>query len=184
MSGERLRVVAATGLVIGAVLGVAGSFAPSAGLRGLAWGIDGIAIVVGCALLAVHHLRYGNEQLAAGFLVFVAGETLIVSTAALPLATAPPAFAAGAGLWAAGLALVSASSAMPLLVRLTGGIAAVLLAVTAARIFGGAELTPLSSPLPFGAYPFLAATLVGWAWVHTRGGPPRPAGDGPRRTAD
>ena len=45
MSDERLRVVAATGLVIGAVLGVAGTFATSTGLRGLAWGIDGTAIV-------------------------------------------------------------------------------------------------------------------------------------------
>ena len=172
MSGERLHVVAAAGLVIGAVLGVAGSFAPSAGLRGLAWGVDGTAIVVACALLAVHHLRRGDELLAAGFLVFSAGETLIVSTSALALDAAPPAFAAGAALWAAGLALVSASPAVPLLVRITGGVAAALLAATAARIFGGAALTPLSAPLPFGAYPFLAATLVGWAWAHIRR--PRP----------
>ena len=183
MSRERLRVVASTGLVIGAVLGVAGSFAPSAGLRGLAWGIDGTAIVVACALLTVHHLRRGDEQLAAGFLVFLAGETLIVSTSALPLAAASPAFAAGAGLWAAGLALVSASPAVPSLVRLTGGIAAALFAVTAVRMFGGAGLTPLSVPLPYGAYPFLAATLVGWAWAHMRAGAPRHAGDGPGRAA-
>jgi hypothetical protein len=26
-------------------------------------------------------------------------------------------------------------------------------------------LTPLSQPLPFFAYPFLAATLCGWAWA-------------------
>jgi hypothetical protein len=30
-------------------------------------------------------------------------------------------------------------------------------------------LTPLSEPLPFFAYPFLAATLFGWAWMHYRG---------------
>jgi hypothetical protein len=179
MSAERLRVVAATGLVIGAVLGVAGSFAPSDGMRGLAWGIDGTAIVVACALLTVHHLRRGDEQLAAGFLVFFAGETLIVATSALPLAAATPAFAAGAGLWAAGLAVVSASPTVPSLVRLTGGVAAALFAATAARMFGGAGLTPLSAPLPFGAYPFLAATLVGWAWAHLRSGTSRRAGDGP-----
>ena len=44
MSGERLRVViGAAGLVIGGLLGMAGSFAPSAALRGIAWGIDGMA---------------------------------------------------------------------------------------------------------------------------------------------
>ena len=55
------------------------------------------------ALLAVHHLRNGREQLAAGFLVFLAGETLIVSGSAMDLAASAPLFAAGAGLWAAAL---------------------------------------------------------------------------------
>jgi len=53
MGGERLRVVAAAGLVIGALLGMAGSFAPSAELRALAWGVDGTALIVASALLVV-----------------------------------------------------------------------------------------------------------------------------------
>ena len=168
MSGERLRTVAAAGLVIGAVLGMAGSFAPSAELRSLAWAADGVALVVGSALLVVHHLRQGHDQLAAGFLVFLAGETLIVSGSAMELTASAPSFAAGAGLWSAALALISASPVLPAFVRVTGAIAAILLAVTAARMFGGAALTPLSKPLPFYAYPFLAITLLGWAWVHAR----------------
>jgi hypothetical protein len=168
MNEERLRPVAAAALVIGALLGMAGSFAPTAELRGLAWGIDGVALVVASALLGVHHLRRGDVQLAAGFLVFLAGETLIVSGSAMGLAASAPSFAAGAGLWAAALALVSTSPVMPKLVRVTGGIAAILFAITAARIFGGAGLTPLSEPLPFHAYPFLAVTLFGWAWAHMR----------------
>ena len=46
MADTRLHIVAAAGLVIGAILGVAGAFAPSPELRALAWGIDGSAIVV------------------------------------------------------------------------------------------------------------------------------------------
>jgi hypothetical protein len=137
-------------------------------LRGLAWGIDGTALVVASASLAVHHLRRGDEQLAAGFLVFLVGETLVVSGSAVDLAAVGPTFAAGAGLWAASLALVTASPVMPRLVRVTGAIAATLLAIAAARIYGGADLTPLSEPLPFFAFPFLSATLLGWAWVHAR----------------
>jgi len=171
MIGERIRRVAAAGLVIGALLGMAGSFAPSAAIRGVAWGVDGIAIVVGSALLAVHHVRERNDLLAAGFLVFLAGETLIVSGSAMELAASAPSFAAGAGLWCAGLALISASPAMPAFIRATGAIASVLFAVTAVRIFAGADLTPLSEPLPFYAYPFLAITLFGWAWVHVRSRP-------------
>ena len=168
MSDERLRFVAATGLVLGALLGMAGSFAPSADLRGLAWGIDGTALIVACALLAAHHLRQGDQQLAAGFLVFLAGETLIVSGSAMDLAASAPLFAAGAALWSAALALISASPLVPPIVRGTGALAAVLFAATAIRMFGGAGLTPLSTPLPFYAYPFLAITLFGWAWWHMK----------------
>ena len=161
-----LGAVAQAGLVIGALLGMAGTFVPSAELRGLAWTIDGVALIVATALLAVHYLRRGDEQLAAGFLVFLAGETLIVSGSAMEFAAIAPTFSAGVGLWSASLALVSASPVMPRLVRATGAIAAILFAVTALRIAGGAGLTPLSEPLPFFAYPFLAVTLFGWAWVH------------------
>ena len=168
MTDEQVSRVAAAGLVIGALLGMAGSFAPTPELRGLAWGTDGIALVVASALLCVLHLRRGDVQLGAGFLVFLAGETLIVSGSAMDLAASAPLFAAGAGLWAAALALVSTSPTVPRLVSVTGTIAAILFAVTAAAIFGGAGLTPLSEPLPFYAYPFLAATLFGWARVHWR----------------
>jgi hypothetical protein len=168
MKRERLHNVAAAALVIGALFGMAGSFASSAELRGLAWGLDGIALVVGSALLGLHHLRRGDVQLAAGFLVFLAGETLILSGSAMELEASAPTFAAGAGLWSAALALVSTSPSMPRFVRVSGSIAAVLFAITAAQIFGGGSLTPLSAPLPFYGYPFLAATLVGWAWVHRR----------------
>jgi hypothetical protein len=166
MSDGRLRTVAAIGLVVGATLGMAGSFAPTAELRSLAWGADGTAIVIACALLVVHHLRNGNDGLAAGFLVFLSGETLIVSGSRMGLVESAPTFAAGAALWSGGLALISASGVLPLFLRATGAIAAVLFAVTAARIFAGADLTPLSKPLPFSAYPFLAITLFGWAWAH------------------
>ena len=154
--------------MIGAVLGIAGTFAPSASLRGLAWGVDGTALIVASALLAVHHFRCGNDLAAAGFVVFVAGEALILSGAAMTLEASAPSFAAGVGLWAASLVLVGASKAMPVLIRGVGFIGELLFAVVAVRIFMGAALTPLSEPLPFFAYPFLAATLFGWAWVHYR----------------
>jgi hypothetical protein len=113
--------------------------------------------------------------LAAGFLVFLAGETLIVAGSAMELAASAPLFAAGAGLWSAALVLISASPLMPAVVRVTGAIASMLLAVTALRLFGGEGLTPLSKPLPFYAYPFLAITLCGWAWAHVRSQPVRDA---------
>jgi hypothetical protein len=168
VSNSQLRLIAALGLVIGAVLGMAGTFAPSAALRGLAWGLDGTALIVSAALLAIHHVRRGNDVVAAGFLVFLVGEGLILSCSAMDLVASAPSFAAGVSLWAASLALVSASGVMPPVVMGVGFIGSLLFAVVAVQIFLGHPLTPLSQPLPFFAYPFLAATLFGWAWVHYR----------------
>lgn len=162
------RMLAAAALVTGALLGMAGTFVPSASMRSLAWGIDGTLLVIGTALLAVHHVRRDQELLAAGFLVFLAGETLIVSGSAMELATSAPTFAAGVALWAGGMLLVSGSPVYPLLFRATGAIGGVLFAATAAMIFSGTALTPLSKPLPFFAYPFLAVTLFGWAATHLK----------------
>ena len=164
MSTERPSVIAPVCLVIGALLGLAGSFAPSPALRGLAWGIDGVALTVAAALLAVHFLGRGNQLIAAGFLVFIAGQALVLSGSAMSLEASAPSFAAGAGLWAAALVLISAPSVMPRPVRALGCLAAVLFGATALQIFFGRALTPLSKPLPFFAYPVFVLTLFGWAW--------------------
>jgi hypothetical protein len=73
-------------------------------------------------------------------------------------------------LWAASLALISAPSVLPTLVRGVGLIASVLFALLAVQVFAGRPLTPLSAPLPFFAYPYLAATLFGWAWARLKTG--------------
>ena len=164
MSNERPSVIAPVCLVIGALLGLAGSFAPSPLLRGVAWGIDGTALVVAAALLAVHFIRQGPPSVGAGFIVFVAGQTLVHSGSAMSLEESRPLFAAGAGLWAAALVLISAAKVMPPLVRALGWIAASLFAFTALQIFAGGDLTPLSEPMPFFAYPVFVLTLFGWAW--------------------
>ena len=164
MSTERPSIIAPICLVVGALLGLAGSFAPSASLRGLAWGIDGTSLIVAAAVLAVYFLRRDSPLLAAGFLVFIAGEALVLSGSAMSLEASAPTFAAGAGLWAAALLLISAPDVMPLPVRALGCLAALLFGVTALQVFAGRSLTSLTQPLPFFAYPVFVLTLLGWAW--------------------
>src|SRR3954447_3506294 len=182
MSDRGIRMLASVGLALGAIFGMAGTFAPSASLRGLAWGIDGVGLVMACALLTVAFFRKGHDVVAAGFLVFTVGEGLILSGAAMDLAASAPAFGAGISLWALALALVGVPRAFPLAVRLLGFLAALLFAVTAVQIFAGVQVTPLTSPLPFVGYPVLVATLVGWIWTLLRAdiasvAPPSPAPD-------
>ncbi len=120
MSKARQDLIAPVGLVVGAVLGLAGTFVPSASLRGLAWGLDGISLIVASALLTVHYFRRGNDLVAAGFLVFMVGETPVVSGAAMDLVMSAPAFGAGVGLWAASLAVISATGLCLLLPEAPG----------------------------------------------------------------
>ncbi len=169
MTGDPPRLLASSALVAGSALGIAGSLSPSPAWRGLAWGLDGTALVIAGALLAVHHVRRGNELAAAGFLVFVAGQTLVLSSAAMTIEASTPSFSAGVALWAAALVLVSLSTPIPALLKGLGLLAALLFAVVAVRIFMGEALTPLSQPLPALAFPLLAATLCGWGWMHYRG---------------
>jgi hypothetical protein len=158
-------VLASIGLAVGGILGMAGTFAPSATLRGLAWGIDGVALVMAGAILTVAFYRMGQDCVAAGFLVFAIGEGLILSGAAMDLDASVPSFGAGSSLWATALALISIPPVFPFLVRTLGLIAAGLFVATALQIFAGVPLTPLSSPLPFFVYPFFVATFFGWIWT-------------------
>lgn len=173
MNDKRLRVLASVGLAVGGVLGMAGTFAPSASLRGLAWGIDGLSLVTAGALLTLVFYRKGDDLVASGFLVFTVGESMILSGAAMDLAASVPSFGAGSGLWAVALALISIPHAFPLIVRLLGLGTSILFAATALQIFAGVPLSPISSPLPFFAYPFFVATFFGWMWTLLQAeGPP------------
>ena len=167
MNERKLRILTAICLVIGGVLGMVGSFAPPS-VRSIAWGLDGTALVIGAALLSVHYIKLGNEQLAAAFFVFLAGQTLVVSGSAMSLSESSPSFGAGVGLWAAALAMISTSGIMPIVLRITAGISSVLFAITTIQIYAGTELNPLSKPFPFFAYPLLVFTLFGLAWVHLK----------------
>jgi hypothetical protein len=161
-SSRTLDVVAAIGLGVGAVFGLAGTLVSQAPMRQTLWAIDGVALIVATTLLAVRFLRRGNDCVAAGFFVFAIGESLLVSGTAAGLAASVPSFGGGVALWAAALLLISIPTVFATWVRLVGLLAAGLFIVVAARIFWGEQLLPTSTPLPFFAYPFLVLTFVGW----------------------
>jgi hypothetical protein len=160
--------IAAGGLLVGAVFGLAGTLVASPTLQASLWAIDSVALVVATSLLALRYFRAGVDAVAAGFLVFAIGEGVLLSGTAAGPAGSLPAFAAGTALWAAGLALISAPPRLTWWLRLLGGGAACLFAITAGRIYAGEALLPTASPLPFFAYPFLVATFLGWAWMLVR----------------
>ena len=150
------------GLLAGATFGIGGTFVASDPMRQVFWLIDGLGVIVATVLLAVRFLRSGDDTVAAGFLVFALGESLLVSGTAAGLEASVPSFGGGVALWAAGLLLISIPARLAAWVRGAGVAAALLFAVVAARIFSGERLLPTSQPLPFFAYPFVVLTFLGW----------------------
>ncbi|MGB6975796.1 MAG: hypothetical protein WBD67_14030 [Terracidiphilus sp.] len=157
-----LKWVAAVGLILGAALGMAGSTATQANVRDSMWALDAVGLIVATVILAMHFFRKGSDAVAAGFLVFALGESVMLTGTAATLEGSVPAFAAGTALWAAGLLLTSLPGEFAAWTRLAGIAAGVLMAITAASIFWGKAVTPLSHPLPFFAYPILVLTFAGW----------------------
>jgi hypothetical protein len=161
-SPTHLDIVAAVGLAIGGLFGLAGTFAEQAALRQSFWAFDGVALVVATTLMAIRFLRSGDDCVAAGFLVFAMGESLLVSGTAAGMEGSVPSFGGGVALWAAGLLLISVPATLAIWVRVAGVAAALSFAVVAGRIFWGEVLLPTAAPMPFFAYPVLVLTFVGW----------------------
>ena len=167
-ANRNLNLAASVGLALGGVFGMAGTFVGSENLRNLAWEIDGLALIVATALLSIKYFRKGCDAVAAGFLIFAIGESVMLSGMAAGLQASAPAFAAGTALWATALVLVNFPREFAFWIRVVGDLAALLFLVTATEIFSGQPLNPLTSPLPFFAYPLLVATFAGWIWTLVR----------------
>jgi hypothetical protein len=159
-----INIIAAVGLGLGGVFGMAGTFVAQPTLQAVLWAIDGAGLVMAAAILSLKYFRTGQVIVAAGFMIFAIAEAVILSGTAAGPAASVPSFAAGTALWATALLLISIPKEFALPVRLSGLVSAVLFSVVAGRIFGGEQLLPTSAPLPFFAYPLLVMTFVGWIW--------------------
>ena len=168
MSEKQTKTIASVGLFIGGLFGMLGCFAPSQSIRGLAWGLDGVSLIVATTLLTVYYFRKGYDTLAAGFLIFAVGEGLILSSNGADLNENLSSFCAGTSLWAASLVLIGFQNIFSKLVRLTGFIAAILFIIVSVQIYTGASINGLTQPFPFYAYPFFVVTIFGWGWMLLR----------------
>jgi hypothetical protein len=162
---SNVRFIIVAGLVLGGALGMAGTFVSDDHLRALLWAIDGTGLIVSTVLLAVRFLRAGEECAAAGFLVYAIGEAVMLGGTAGTLEASVSSFAAGTALWAAGLLLTCVPAVFAGWVRIVAAIAALLFGIVSLFIFKGTDITPLTKPLPYFAYPFLVLTFVGWIWT-------------------
>jgi hypothetical protein len=97
-SRSTLNRIAAAGLLVGALFGLAGTLARSPELQAGLWAIDSVGLVIAASVLSLKYLRTGSELVAAGFLVFAIGEGVLLSGTAARPSGSVPAFAAGVAL--------------------------------------------------------------------------------------
>ena len=140
MNERSTKITASTGLFIGGIFGMVGSFVTSASLRSLAWGIDGVGLILASALLTIYYFRKGMDATAAGFLIFAIGEGLILSSSGMDLDSNVSSFGAGTSLWAASLFIISFQKTYPFFIRCTGLLSAILFSVTAVQIYTAKQL--------------------------------------------
>lgn len=159
------RILVVAGLIAGGVLGMAGSIVTAADVRAVCWAIDSVGLIIATTLMALTFVRSGRLEVAAGFLIYAVGESVMLGGTAMSLDAGIPAFAAGAALWSAGLTLTSVPRVFAGWTRLSGLIGAVLFGITSLAIFRGLALNPIARPLPFFGYPFLVITFIGWIWA-------------------
>src|SRR4030095_1848999 len=164
MREKSIIITSVTGLVVGCILGVAGSVVPSDTFRNLAWATGSAGIIVAAGFLAMFYFRKGYDVIAVGFLILALGESVVFSSCATNPDDNIPSFGAGSFLWALSIAILSVRKFFPLFVRVTGVIAAILFGSVSVSIFIGQQVNAMTKPFPYLAYPFYAATLVGWAW--------------------
>src|SRR5438045_2191432 len=99
---------------------MAGTIVTQPNLQSMCWGIDSIGLVMATALMTLKFLRKGSDFVAAGFLVFAIGESVILSGTAAGLAGSVPSFAAGIALWATALLLISIPREFAIWIRIVG----------------------------------------------------------------
>jgi hypothetical protein len=162
------KILVAAGLALGGVFGLVGTVVAARNLQAAAWAIDGVGLIVATVLLALAYFRKGNDEVAAGFLLFAIGSSVMLAGTAAPLAESGPTFVAGAALWSCALALISIPLEFALWVRLAGLISGALFVTASAAGFWGWQVLPTTKPLPFFAFPFLVLTIAGWLWTTLR----------------
>ena len=144
-----LNVIAAVGLALGGLFGMLGTVVAARNLQSAFWAIDGVGVVVATALLAIKLFRKGNDVVAAGFLVFTIGESVMLAGTATTLAASVPSFAAGTALWSAGLLLTSVPREFASWVRGAGLIGSFFSRLRRQEYFGEHRFCQLPLHCPF-----------------------------------
>lgn len=155
------NIIAAVGLAIGAIFGIAGSIFTAPVAQIVLYEISSIGLTAGCALLAVKFVREEKDLVATGFLLLAIAEAVMTAGASLGQTGGQPSFAAGMALYVPAFLFISLPDTFPTWCRFTAMAACIPFGIAAATIFLGGQV-PSTSALPGAGYALLVASIVGW----------------------
>lgn len=150
--------VAIGGLIIGAALGLAGSFFAGQ-VQAFLFVISSLGLIAGSLLLAMRRLSSRDHMAAAGFAALAIGEAALIGPGNAPAAAAR--FASGVMVYVPALLLIGASGWGSLWARLAALASAVVFAAYALAYLAGGAPDP-NGPMGSVGYLLLTLAIVGW----------------------
>ncbi|HEY8656771.1 MAG TPA: hypothetical protein VIN34_08555 [Candidatus Limnocylindria bacterium] len=161
--GIGTRDLAAGGLVVWIVLGLAGTLAGPGTTQQVTFAISALGLVTGGALLSVRQFRAGAATVATGFALLVLAESHALGLAAGGVA-ATASVGMSAALYVPGLLLVSIPSVLPGVARIAGVIATIPFAALAALYTTGMHVDP-ANPFAGAGYGLMSIAVVVWVYA-------------------
>ena len=158
---SKLNSIAASGLLAGALFGIAGSIFTSPVMQIVMYEISSVGLVAACVLLAIKFLNEKADFIATGFLLLAIAEAVMSGGNASGQIAGQPSFAAGMALYVPAFLFIGLSKGFPLWTRITIITASVPFLIAASIIFSGGQVLS-TSPLPGAGYGLLSITIIGW----------------------
>ena len=155
------NMLAASGLAVGAVFGMSGSFFADPTVQAALYEISSVGLTAACALLTVKYLREGKDHVATGFLLFAIGEAVMSMGSAMGQVGGQPSFAAGMALYVPAFLFISIPKVYPTWCRLAAIAATIPFCIAAATIYLGGQMLS-TSPIPGAGYGLLTLAIIGW----------------------
>jgi hypothetical protein len=166
----RQRVPIAAAFGVGAVVGLVSNFVPAGPPMDVGHGISSLGIILGSALFAAWFARRGLDTVAVGFALLAVAQGVIVSGGTPTAPGAEATFAGGAALYALALLVASLPAALPVWVRIVGGLAAVPFGVHGLLWWLG-NAPESAGPFASIGYMLLTVAMVGWIITVLRAAP-------------
>jgi hypothetical protein len=151
-------------LLLHVATGMASEAIEDEGYKHMAWAVSAFFMIIGASMLSSKLTRDGHDIPAAGFIVLSIAQATSYAFIATHDAGAEQ-FGAVIAIFIPGIILISVYPIIPLVLRISGILAAIAFSVLAVLIYRGIYTVVVEDTLTTAGYVLMSILLVGWAWL-------------------